>query len=180
VILADPPWEYEFSETDNRKVENQYPTLGLDAIKSLPESDPTFPPLAGNAVLFLWATAPKLKEGLQVMEAWGFAYLTNAVWDKEVMGMGYWFRGQHEHLLVGTRGGFQAPAASLRQPSVFRERRGRHSAKPECVYAALEAMFPGAARVELFQRTPRSGWAGWGDQLPADGVRASLKGDNAA
>lgn len=66
-------------------------------------------PSADNAVLFLWATAPKLKEALEVMEAWGFEYRTNAVWDKEIIGMGYWFRGQHELLLVGVKGEFSPP-----------------------------------------------------------------------
>jgi len=47
---------------------------------------------APNAVLFLWATAPKLVEALDVMKIWGFSYKTNAVWDKEMIGMGYWFR----------------------------------------------------------------------------------------
>ena len=31
VIYADPPWRYDFSMTDNRKIENQYPTMSLDA-----------------------------------------------------------------------------------------------------------------------------------------------------
>lgn len=27
VIYADPPWQYQFSETDTRKIENHYPTV---------------------------------------------------------------------------------------------------------------------------------------------------------
>lgn len=57
------------------------------------------PPSEDNAVLYLWATAPKLLEALEVMRAWGFKYKTQAVWDKSWVGMGYWFRGQHEILL---------------------------------------------------------------------------------
>ena len=31
VILADCPWRYDFAETDNRKIENQYPTMDFNA-----------------------------------------------------------------------------------------------------------------------------------------------------
>ena len=27
VILADPPWQYDFAESSTREIENQYPTL---------------------------------------------------------------------------------------------------------------------------------------------------------
>jgi N6-adenosine-specific RNA methylase IME4 len=43
-------------------------------------------------VLFLWAPSPKLADAIQVMNAWGFSYRTCAVWDKQVTGMGYYFR----------------------------------------------------------------------------------------
>lgn len=94
VIYADPPWRYDFSKSNSREIENQYPTMSVDEICSLKV------PTADNAVLYLWATAPKLLEALRVMDAWGFEYKTNAVWDKQIIGMGYWFRGQHELLLV--------------------------------------------------------------------------------
>ena len=32
VIYADPPWRYDFSPTDSRKIENQYPTMPLEAM----------------------------------------------------------------------------------------------------------------------------------------------------
>ncbi len=126
------------------------------------------PDLADDCVLLLWATMPKLKEALQVLEAWGFEYKTGFVWDKETMGMGYWARGQHELLLVGVRGDFKPPEPANRVSSVFREKRGEHSEKPVCVYEAIEAMFPGAARGELYQRKPREGWLGVGNESTAN------------
>lgn len=53
-------------------------------------------PSAKDSVLFMWATSPKLPQALEVMAAWGFAYKTHSIWDKVLIGMGYWFRGQHE------------------------------------------------------------------------------------
>jgi len=98
VIYADPPWKYGFSKSDSRKIENQYPTMTTEEIceLSVPSKD--------NSVLYLWATAPKLLEAMKVIYNWGFEYKTCAVWDKEIVGMGYWFRGQHELLLVATKG----------------------------------------------------------------------------
>jgi len=39
-----------------------------------------------------------------VIRAWGFEHKSQAVWDKGHVGVGYWFRGQHELLYVATRG----------------------------------------------------------------------------
>jgi N6-adenosine-specific RNA methylase IME4 len=160
VIYADPPWRYDFSETKTRDIENQYPTMTLEEIKALDV------PSADNSALILWATAPKLPEALEVMGAWGFQYKTCAVWDKEKIGMGYWFRGQHELLLVGTKGQFSPPPPEARVSSVYREARGEHSAKPERYYEMIEAMFPGRTYLELFARS-RHGerWEVWGNQL---------------
>jgi len=159
VLYADPPWQYEFSETITRAVENQYPTLSLQEIKDLEI------PSAESSVLLLWATAPKLTEALEVMLAWGFTYRTNAVWDKEIIGMGYWFRGQHELLLVGVKGNYPAPSPENRISSVIRERRSNHSAKPEKVYDIIEKMFPHGKYLELFSRCKRERWESWGNQI---------------
>jgi N6-adenosine-specific RNA methylase IME4 len=158
VIYADPPWQYEFSETADRNIENQYPTMELEKIKGLkvPSSD--------NAVLLLWATAPKLEEALEVLKAWGFKYRTCAVWDKEIIGMGYWFRGQHELLLVGVKGTYHAPLPENRFSSVIREKRGKHSKKPDLLYEMVETMFPKGKYLELFARENRIRWVGWGNQ----------------
>lgn len=158
VIYADPPWRYEFSQTSMRAIENHYPTMDLEDIKRLEI------PVAEKAVLLLWATAPKLEEALEVLNAWGFTYKTCAVWDKEKIGMGYWFRGQHELLLLGVKGNFPAPAEGNRFSSVIRSPRTGHSKKPQDVYTMIEAMFPHGKYLELFSREKRSGWGGWGNE----------------
>jgi N6-adenosine-specific RNA methylase IME4 len=161
LLYADPPWEYEHVITESRAIENQYPTMTIDAIRALE------PPAADDAVLFLWATSPKLADALTVLDAWGFTYRTCAVWDKVIIGMGYYFRQQHELLLVGARGALPVPEPAVRCSSVIQARRGRHSEKPAVVYGMLESMYPTFTeldRVELFQRVPRPGWSGWGNE----------------
>lgn len=159
IIYADPPWRYHFSQTNERSIETHYKSMSLDEIKEIKI------PSDVDAVLFLWATAPKIKEALEVMEAWGFTYKTNAVWDKEMIGMGYWFRGQHEILLVGTKGKVMTPNEQDRVSSVIRKKRGKHSEKPETVYEIIEKMFPKEKKIELFARGKRLGWEVWGNEV---------------
>jgi N6-adenosine-specific RNA methylase IME4 len=150
VIYADPPWQYDFHLSDARKIENQYPTMPVDEIAALdpaPEED---------AVLFLWVTSPKLREGLQVMEAWGFTYKTSMVWVKPQIGMGYYARGQHELLLIGALGSLPAPLPENRPPSVIDGRRTEHSAKPD-LRPVLDEMYPGLWKREMFSRRPAEG-----------------------
>lgn len=158
LIYADPPWRYEHVKTESRAIENQYPTMSLEDICALPVAEMAH----DDCVLFLWATSPKLAEAMRVIESWGFTYRTCAVWDKEVIGMGYYFRQQHELLLIATRGEPGAPAVEARESSVHRERRGQHSAKPGYYGALIERMYPNAKKIELFCRAPRDGWNVWG------------------
>ncbi len=127
-------------------------------------------PAAEDSVLFLWATSPKLAEAMTVLDAWSFTYRTCAVWDKEKFGLGFYFRQQHELLLVAAKGTLPPPAPSLRVSSVIRAPRGRHSEKPEIVYDLLESMYPTFTeldRVELFSRSQRAGWAHWSNEPEA-------------
>ena len=159
VIYADPPWKYDFAETSNRAIENQYPTMEVEDIKNIEV------PCTDDAVLFLWATAPKLVEAMDVMMAWGFNYKTCAVWDKQIIGMGYWFRGQHELLLVGTKGNFSPPLIEGRESSIYGEQRTKHSKKPSHYYELIERMFPNAQYFEMFSRNKFSEkWQVWGNQ----------------
>lgn len=162
IIYADPPWRYDFSNTKNRKIENHYDTMTLDDIKNLQV------PSEDNAILFLWATAPKLLEALEVMDAWGFRYKTQAIWDKEIIGMGYWWRGQHEILLVGVKGKMSPPKTQFRESSIYRERRTRHSKKPKHYKDYISLAFSGKDKLELFSREKSEGWDVWGNEVKCD------------
>jgi len=85
-IYADPPWQYHtnVNTSSNRAVENHNPTMPTDDICALEV------PSADNALLYIWATSPKLEEAFQVIDVWGFTYKTMMVWVKDKIGMGYW------------------------------------------------------------------------------------------
>lgn len=163
VIYCDPPWRYDYAATESRAIENQYPTMALDEICALPVSEIAH----SDCVLFMWTTSPKLEESMQVIAAWGFTYKTCAVWDKQKIGMGYYFRQRHELLLVATKGAPPAPLPSARPDSVFSFPRGEHSSKPQEVAQLIEAMYPDFEKIEMFCRAPRYGWAVWGNQSAA-------------
>jgi len=156
IIYADPPWRYDFSVSETREIENQYPTMTVEQIKNIDI------PTNKDSILFIWATAPKLRECLEVIEAWGFEYKTHAIWDKEIIGMGYWFRGQHELLIVATKGKASPPLPELRISSIIKEKRTEHSKKPNLFYELIEKWYPGKKYIELFAREKREGWESWG------------------
>jgi len=161
LIYADPPWRYEHCKTDSRKIENQYPTMELEAICELEIEKCA----ADDCVLFLWATSPKLSEAMQVVDSWGFSYRTCMVWRKDRIGMGYYARQQHEHLLICTRGEPGVPIPGVRPNSVIDAPREEHSKKPDLFYDIIESMYPNATRVELFARQPHKGWKSWGNEV---------------
>jgi len=161
IVYVDPPWRYDYSPTDNREIENHYPTMTLEEICLLPVAEIATP----DSVLFLWTTSPKLAESMQVIEAWSYTYKTCMVWDKERMGMGYYARQQHELLLIATRGAVPVPDPANRPPSVIRARRdNEHSVKPAEFYEVIERMYPDLPKIELFARNRRTGWAAWGNE----------------
>lgn len=157
IIYADPPWEYDFSKDSKDDIENHYPTMPIEEIKSLEI------PSAKDSVLFIWATAPKLIEALEVIEAWGFDYKTHSIWDKDWIGMGYWFRGQHELLLIATKGSPGVPEKPV--SSVYTEKRTAHSKKPDYYYELIEEYFPNGKYLELFARKKHNNkWQVYGNE----------------
>jgi len=171
VIMADPPWSYDQAASLKTQIETgHYFTLNVqEIIEYQDKSGKLITDLfAENAVLFLWATNPKLRQALEVMEGWSFVYKTNACWNKikHTYGkMGYWFLGQHELLLVGIKGKFSPPLAEKRLPSLFTEERRKHSQKPDWAAEMIEYYFPDHKWLSLFERTERAGWMSWGTEI---------------
>lgn len=173
VIYADPPWQYDNSGFEGA-AEDHYPPMSIEEICNMQVIDCVH----DHAALFLWVTNPLLFEaGAQVMAAWGFDYKTNFVWDKiEAMNsLGFYNRGQHELLLLGTRGSFVPEGAVRNLPSsVLRLPKSEHSRKPLEFYDLIEALYPRFIPTmrELFCRgLGRVGWlAPFGNEV-SDGAR---------
>lgn len=159
--MADPPWRFEVYSRDTglqKSADNHYPTMTVEEIATLKI------PAAKGAVLFLWATAPMLENALDVMRAWGFKYKSNLVWVKSKIATGYWFRNQHEILLIGTSGDFPSHHSKTVSSLVIDPTR-EHSRKPDRVYEIIERYYPSETKIELFARTKRFGWTAWGNEV---------------
>jgi len=173
VYHADPPWRFAVhSETTGREksAENHYPTMATEEIAAL------LAELIGGespAVFFCWATNPMLPDALKVLAACGFTYVHHWVWDKEVAGTGFWGRDRHELLLIGRRGDVASPLPGSQPETVFRVKKGRHSAKPDVFAETIEKLFPGVSRLELFARRARPGWDAWGFEAAGERIRSA-------
>ena len=171
-IYADPPWQFQNRTgkvAPEHKRLNRYPTMTLKDIKELPVAE-----ISGDkAHLYLWRPNALLPEGLAVMDAWGFEYKGNIVWEKvrkdgqpDGRGVGFYFRNVTELLLFGIKKKSMpnrtlAPARS--QVNLIRTQKREHSRKPDEIIPIIEACSQGP-RIELFARGVRDGWTMWGNQ----------------
>ncbi len=168
-ILADPPWRFQ-NRTGKMAPEhkrlNRYPTLDLSEIKEIP----VHLVAAKNAHLYLWVPNALLKEGLEVMEAWGFEYKTNIIWHKirkdggpDGRGVGFYFRNTTEIVLFGTRGSLRTLDPGRSQVNILKTRKQEHSRKPDEMYDLIERCSSGPY-LELFARGARPNWDVFGNQ----------------
>ncbi|MCW8177232.1 MT-A70 family methyltransferase [Verminephrobacter aporrectodeae] len=173
-ILADPPWQFQNRTgkvAPEHKRLNRYGTMTLDAIKALPVAQAATDP----AHLYLWVPNALLPDGLAVMEAWGFKYKANVVWQKirkdggpDGRGVGFYFRNVTELLLFGIRGkNARTLAPGRSQVNIICTRKREHSRKPDEQYPLITSCSPGPY-LEMFARGQREGWAIWGNQANKD------------
>jgi N6-adenosine-specific RNA methylase IME4 len=173
VLYADPPWRFD-DRMPSRAPERHYPTVTTDELRVFEDNTGRkVTDLAHTgSVLFLWAVNSMLPEALDVLSAWGFAYKTMMVWVKPKIGLGWYVRGQHETLLIGTGSDSRPPMEGNRVSSVIQAPAGAHalhSAKPEGIHELIDRMYPGTKKVELFARQTPSGWACWGNEVGLEG-----------
>jgi len=165
VLLCDPPWPYPERQDAKNLYGNpiyHYEIMSIKEIKELKVGE-----LASeNSVLFLWVATNFLEESFDIIRNWGFEYKSQMVWVKESGkqgGIGWYFWGDHELLLVVTKGSM-LPKEKF--SSVLKAPRREHSKKPDEIYEIIEKMYPNTKRIELFARgKSREGWKAWGDQV---------------
>lgn len=169
LIYADPPWRFQnYSEAGEEKNPvAHYDCMDYTDLADLPVRDLA----AKDCWLVMWATAPLLDLGIELLGDWGFDFITAGAWAKEsktgssvAFGTGYVRRSAAEFYLIGKHGEprLKDGAASIRNLiwSPIRE----HSRKPDEMIAEIEASFDGPY-VELFSRQRRPGWASWGNDV---------------
>ena len=175
-IYADPPWMESGGGKIKRGADRHYPLMRTKDIMALPISDIC----EDNAHLYLWVTNNFLPDGLKVMKAWGFRYITKITWIKaepfvggqafkfQNAGLGQYFRGRDEVCLFGTKGKLPYKTSEfgkrMQGHTAFAAPRGKHSQKPEEMRDMIERVsFP--PYIELFARTTVDGWDALGNEI---------------
>lgn len=146
----------------------KYDTLPLSEVLSLPVASVT----DRDSVLFLWATTPMLPEALSVMSAWGFTYKTSLYWRKIMsLGMGFWYRGQVEQLILGVRG--KVKAFRIQRPNFIQTKARDHSQKPDEIRELVD-LCGLSPKLELFATSRTEGWDCIGNAINGEDIRVSL------
>jgi len=169
-ILADPPWQF-MNRTGKMAPEHKrlsrYQTLTFEEIRDIPVATVA----AQQSHLYLWIPNALLREGLEVLGAWGFTYKTNIIWHKvrkdggpDGRGVGFYFRNTTEMVLFGVRGSLRTFAPGRNQVNIIRSQKREHSRKPDELYEIIESCSP-EPYLELFARGQRPGWLQWGNQV---------------
>jgi N6-adenosine-specific RNA methylase IME4 len=183
--IIDPPWPYDRSS--NHKglsgyADKQYNPMSIKDLMTLRVKELV------SKYIFMWTAGPFLPDGLALLDAWDFDYKTQLVWHKTPgLGVGYWFRGDHEMVLVAKKKNVASIRTNERslfkneepslfdEPSLFAAKRLGHSEKPDYIHKLIEKHFPGPY-LELFGRKGRDGWTILGNEAPGDGrdIRESI------
>jgi N6-adenosine-specific RNA methylase IME4 len=168
-VLADPPWKFQNCTgkvaPEHRRL-RRYSTMDLEEICALSVAELAAP----TAHLYLWVSNALLREGLAVMDAWGFGYKSNIVWhkvrkDSDGRGVGFYFRNVTELVLFGVRGrNARTLPPGRRQVNYIATRKREHSRKPDEIFDVIEKCSRGPY-LELFARERRPGWTCWGVEV---------------
>lgn len=171
IIYADPPWQYKVWSRETglgRSAESHYRTMPKEEIQNLPVADIC----EKDCVLLLWVTAPCLREGIELVEKWGFTYKTfGFTWIKQnkrsdslFWGMGYYTRANAEICLLATKGKpLKRLSRAVHQVIVSKIR--EHSRKPDEARERIVELFGDLPKIELFARQQVDGWDCWGNEV---------------
>lgn len=167
--MADPPWWEAGGGKIKRGADRHYPLMKTDDICRI--DVPSLVHLDG-CHLYLWVTNGFLRDGLKVMDSWGFRYVTCITWAKDRFGLGQYFRGQTEQCLFGVCGRLPykldpTTGKRVQGRTLVNASRGRHSQKPVELRQMVEKVSYGPF-LEMFAREVHPGWDVWGNQVSSD------------
>jgi len=172
VILVDCPWRYQnWSDNAHGAARSHYRGMKYGELAKIPVSRWA----SDDAVIFQWATWPKLDQAVDLIRDWEFKYITGFPWVKIVpssgeirRGIGFWAMAASEMLLIGRRG---KPVSRKLENQVIGLMCGserqfyapirKHSQKPMAIHDYVEERFDGPY-LEIFATQERDGWSCWG------------------
>lgn len=172
-VVTDPPYGMAFQSNHRAKKHERcwllltYGAMNIEDIKNIPVNEIA----DDDCILFMWATFPKLQEALDVINAWGFQYKTNAfTWVKKnkkadslFWGMGRWTRSNAEICLLAVKG--SPKRLDMGVHSVIYAPIDKHSKKPQETRDRIIRLVGDIPKVELFAREVPEGWDVWGNEV---------------
>lgn len=173
LVLLDPPWSYYGDQSKMGAAANHYQTMT--------DVDLALMPISGllnkRAVVFVWATAPRLDAALQLIKDWGLTYRGIAfTWVKTTKnGQPIGAQGVRPSIVKPTvelllaasnvAKGRPLPLADESVRHVIMAAKQEHSRKPNEAHERINAMYPTATKLEMFARRPYEGWDTWGNEI---------------
>lgn len=127
---------------------------------------------ADNSLLFIWTSAYTYNVTMAALQSWGFMTKTHAVLVENCKGPGFYFRPEHELLLVAEKG--DMPHALERFSSVIKPDPilGESSDIKRSIYGMIERMYPNRSYLTMFSNVERSGWTSWNVKVSVGRPRA--------
>lgn len=173
IIYADPPWKYKQGKSMGTGFQGaadahyscmDYLDICKLAVNNIADD---------RCILFMWVTFPFLKEGLTVIESWGFEYKTlGFIWVKinpiqltPLFGVGYYAKSNTEPCLMATKGDAHKLVISNSVSSVIVAPKTKHSQKPPDAKDRIIKLCGDLPRIELFARQKTEGWDVWGNEV---------------
>jgi len=177
IIYADPPWQFgsKAYQDSNRTMlkleETQYDTMDIETLKKLPINN-----IADeDCICFMWVTDSHLKEGIEVLESWGFKYKTIGFnWIKKYASGSFcvnfapWTLKSWEICLIGIKGTMGKYKQVNNIQGLIIAERTKHSKKPNEVRSRIDKLFGDIPKIELFAREKVEGWDAWGNEVPKE------------
>lgn len=173
IIYADPPWNYnkgvyQDSGRKDRQLSDIYKTMTIADINNMDVKGIS----NRDCALFLWVTDSHLKEGIQLIDVWGFTYRTIVfIWKKVTKNgktcanVGAWTMKNCEICLLGVKGNMLKNKKANNIFQLVEAEREGHSRKPEEVRNRIDEIFGDLPRIELFAREKVEGWDSWGNEV---------------
>ena len=161
-IIIDPPWPietgYNAKNLHSPMTRVPYKTMSYQEIENLPINQI----MDDDCGVFLWTIQLYLEKSFELIKKLGLKFHCLLTWDK-MEGINVWgFTRNSEFVIYCYKGHPNLDLTKKFMPTCFREKRTKHSKKPQTFYNHLLRLTL-EPRIDLFARNIRHGYDIWGN-----------------